>query len=72
MANIINWVVSNIGNICSAICSVILISSIIVKLTPSTKDNELLHKLISILDKFSVVKTYDDKKYIEEAKRHLE
>ena len=72
MANIINWIISNIGNICTIICSVILVSSVIVKLTPSTKDNEVLGKIINFLDNFSIAKTADDKKYIEDAKRNIQ
>lgn len=71
MANIINWIIANIGNICTIICSVILVSSLIVKLTPSTKDNEVLGKIISFLDRFSIAKTADDKKYIEDAKKNI-
>lgn len=71
MANIINWIIANIGSICTIICSVILVSSLIVKLTPSTKDNEVLGKIISFLDKFSIAKTADDKKYIDDAKKNI-
>ncbi len=71
MTDIINWIRDNIGNICTIICSVILVSSVIVKITPSTKDNEVLGKIINFLDKFSVAKTADDKKAIENAKENL-
>ena len=59
------------GSICTIVCGVIMVSSIIVGLTPSTKDNEILGKIISFLDKFSIAKTADDRKCIEDAKRNL-
>ncbi|MBQ0070532.1 MAG: hypothetical protein KBS81_01530 [Spirochaetales bacterium] len=71
MAEIIGWVVGNVGNICTVVCGVILVASVIVKLTPSTKDNEVLGRIISILDKASIAKTADDRKCIEDAKRNL-
>lgn len=72
MAEIIGWVAGNIGSICTIVCGVILVASVIVKLTPSTKDNEILGRIISILDKVSIAKTADDRKCIEDAKRNLE
>ena len=71
MTDIINWVRDNIGNICTIICGVILVCSVIVKITPSTKDNEILSRIINFLDKFSIAKTADDKKAIENAKENL-
>ncbi|NBK22025.1 MAG: hypothetical protein EOM68_08370 [Spirochaetia bacterium] len=71
MASIINWIMANIENICTVICGIILVSSLIIKLTPSTKDNEVLNKIITFLDRFSIAKTADDKKYIEDAKRNM-
>lgn len=71
MANIISWIMDNLGNICTVLCGFIMVSSLIVKLTPSTKDNEVLGKIITVLDKFSIAKTADDKKCIEDAKRNI-
>ena len=70
MANIINWIITNLGDICTIICAFIFFCSLIVKLTPSTKDNEILSKIIGFLDKFSIAKTADDKKCIQEAKEN--
>jgi|GEM_PF-1651405 len=71
MTDVISWIAANIGNICTVACGVILVASVIVKLTPSTRDNEILGKVIAILDKVSIAKTADDKKCIEDAKRNL-
>lgn len=71
MAEIINWIITHIGDICTVVCSVILVSSIIVRLTPSTKDNEFLGKVIDFLDRFSIAQTADNRKYIEDAKRNI-
>ena len=71
MTDLINWIITHIGDICTVICSVILLCSLIVKLTPSTKDNEFLGKIISFLDRFSIAQTADNRKYIEDAKRNI-
>ena len=71
MTNVITWFSENIGTICTVICSVILVASLIVKFTPSTKDNEVLRNIIDVLDKLSIAKTADDKKAIEDAKENV-
>lgn len=71
MADMINWIINHIGDICTIICSVILVSSLIVKITPSTKDNEFLGKVINFLDRFSIAQTADNRKYIDDAKRNI-
>lgn len=71
MTNVIAWFSENIGTICTVICSVILVASLIVKFTPSTKDNEILRNIINVLDKLSIAKTADDKKAIEDAKENV-
>ena len=40
--------------------ALVALSTAIVKLTPSTKDNEILDKIIKFFDKFSTVFTKDD------------
>ncbi|MBQ3317957.1 MAG: hypothetical protein IJG69_08480 [Spirochaetales bacterium] len=72
MEDIIKWITANIGTVCTIICAFILLCSIIVKVTPTTKDEEFLGKLIKFLDHFSIAKTANDKKYIEDAKKNLE
>ena len=71
MANVINWVIAHLKDFASVGCVVILVCSLIVKLTPSVKDNEILSKIIGLLDKFSITQTADNQKYIDDAKRNL-
>jgi len=70
--DIITWIVSHIQVILSVLFGVIFVCSLIVKLTPNTKDDEVLMKIIGFLDHFSVVKTAKDKDLIERAKKNIE
>ena len=40
--------------------AVVALSTVIVKLTPTTKDNEILDKIVKFFDKFSTVFTKED------------
>jgi len=71
MSGIIEWIKANWGSIVSAVCGVILVSSIVVGLTPSTKDDGVVRKIINFLDNFSLVKTADDKELIRQAESKL-
>lgn len=70
--DIITWIVSHIQVILSVLFGVIFVCSLIVKLTPNTKDDEVLTKIIGFLDHFSVVKTAKDKDLLERAKKNIE
>jgi len=52
MGNIISWVSANWLSITTVIAYAIAIASIIVKLTPSQKDDALLTKIIAFLSKY--------------------
>ena len=52
MGNIISWVTGNWGSIATAIAYVIAIASIIVKLTPTQKDDAVLGKIIAFVGKY--------------------
>ena len=65
------WIAENWSYLLSAFFGVIVVASIIVKLTPETKDNSILKKIIDLLDNLSVAKTDSDKKLIEMAKENL-
>ena len=67
----INWIVENWAYILSAFFGVIVVASIIVKLTPNTKDDSVLGKIVGILDKLSIAKTANDKALIDMAKSYL-
>jgi len=66
-----NWIVANWPYILSGIFGLIVVASIIVKLTPTTKDDSILGKIIAFIDHFSIAKTANDKKLIEIAKENL-
>lgn len=40
--------------------ALVALSTVIVKLTPTTKDNEILEKIVKFFDKFSTVFTKED------------
>lgn len=65
------WIVGNWEYIVSVFCGVVAVASIIVKITPTTKDDSVLGKILKILDHFSIVKTANDKKLIEIAKENI-
>lgn len=50
-------IVTNIDSVFAVIGGVVSVASIIVKLTPTTKDDSVLEKVINFLDYFSVVNT---------------
>lgn len=68
----IEWIIQNLPYILSGILGVIVVASIIVKLTPNTKDNDVLGNIIGFLDKFSIAKTANDKELIRIAKENIE
>ena len=67
----INWIVANWAYILSGILGVIVVASIVVKLTPTIKDDSVLGKIVGVLDKLSIAKTANDKALIEMAKSYL-
>jgi hypothetical protein len=52
MANVIAWFGANWTNIATVIAYVIAIASIIVKLTPTTKDDTVLDRIIAFVGKY--------------------
>lgn len=69
--DIITWIISNWAYILSGFLGLIIVASIVVKLTPNEKDDAFLTGLVNFLDRFSLVKTENDKKMIEIAKEYL-
>jgi ABC-type Zn uptake system ZnuABC Zn-binding protein ZnuA len=49
---IVNWIKDNWVDIANVIAYVIAIASIIVKLTPNTKDDAVLAKIIKFISKY--------------------
>lgn len=56
----ISWIAEHWADILAIYGGIVAVCTVIVKLTPSTKDNEILDKIIKFLDKFSTVFTKDD------------
>ena len=61
----INFIKENWSYICTGLFALIVVASAIVKMTPSTKDDGVVAKIISFLDHFSIAKTKRDKELLE-------
>lgn len=59
----LNWIMEHIDDLLAIYGGLVAICTVIVKLTPSTKDDELLGKIIKVLDTFSTAfKKADEEK----------
>lgn len=56
----LNWILEHWVDLLAIYGAVVAICSTVVKLTPSTKDDNVWAKIIKILDKFSVCFTKED------------
>lgn len=65
MKDILNFIQMHYDEILAIIGGIVSIATIIVKLTPTTKDDEVLDKIIKILAKFSLVNTKSDQEKID-------
>lgn len=63
-----NWLVEHLNDIFAWIGGVVSAASIIVKLTPSTKDDGVVDKAIKFLDYFSIVQTKKNEEKLEKMK----
>ena len=68
MNEIINFLQHNYNNILAVIGGVVSTATIIVKITPTTKDDDILDKIINVLAKFSIINTKKDQEKIDNAK----
>lgn len=68
MTEIISFIQNHWDELLAIIGGVVSIASIIVKLTPTTKDDNVLNTIINFLAKFSIVNTSLDQKKIDNAK----
>lgn len=68
MSETITFIQNHYDELLAIIGGIISIATIIVKLTPTTKDDTVLDKIISILSKFSIVNTKKDQEKIDNAK----
>ena len=65
---ITSLVTSHYSELLAIIGGVVSVATIIVKLTPTTKDDEILDKVVNFLAKFSLVNTKKDKKILDDNK----
>lgn len=68
MSEVISFIQNHYDELLAIIGGVVSIATIIVRLTPSTRDNEVLEKIINFLAKFSIINTKEDQKKINNAK----
>ena len=68
MTEIISFIQNHWDELLAIIGGVVSVASIIVKLTPTTKDDNVLNTIIKILAKFSIVNTKADQQKINNAK----
>ena len=69
MLNIINFIQIHYQDILAIIGGVVSIATIIVKLTPTEKDDAVLTKIVNILSRLSLVDTRTDQKILDESKK---
>ena len=68
MSEIISFIQNHWDELLAIIGGVVSVASIIVKLTPTTKDDNVLNTVINFLAKLSIVNTSLDQKKIDNAK----
>ena len=69
MLTVLNFIVEHYDEILAIIGGIVSIATIIVKISPSKRDDEILAKIINILAKLSLINTKQDAKILEEAKK---
>ena len=62
-----SWIIEHWADLLAIYGGIVAVSTVIVRLTPSTKDNEILEKIIKFFDKFSTVFTKEDAEKIAKA-----
>ena len=65
---VLTFIQNHYDELLAIIGGVVSIATIIVRLTPTDKDNKVLEKIINFLAKFSIINTKEDQKKIDNAK----
>ncbi len=65
MTEIINFFQNHYDELLAILGGIVSIATIIVKLTPTTKDDDVLTKIVNFLDKFSLVNTKANQNIID-------
>jgi len=68
MTEVINWVKEHYQDIINIVAGMVAVASMIVKLTPSQKDDNFLAKVVAVLDYFSIFNPNGTKVVKEEKK----
>ena len=68
MNETINFIQTHWDELLAIIGGIVSVATIIVKLTPTDKDNKVLEKIINFLAKFSIINTKEDQQKIDNAK----
>ena len=68
MNETISFIQNHWDELLAIIGGIVSVASIIVKLTPTTKDDNVLNAIVNFLAKFSIVNTKEDQKKIDNAK----
>ena len=68
MNEAISFIQNHWDELLAIIGGIVSVASIIVKLTPTTKDDNVLNAIVNFLAKFSIVNTKEDQKKIDNAK----
>ena len=68
MNETISYIQNHWDDLLAIISGIVSVASIIVKLTPTTKDDNVLNAIVNFLAKFSVVNTSADQQKIDNAK----
>ena len=68
MLNVINFIQTHYQDILAIIGAIVSIATIIVKITPTEKDDAVLTKIVNMLSKLSLVNTKTDQKIIDNYK----
>ena len=68
MKEIISFIQIHWDEFLAIIGGIVSVASIIVKLTPTTKDDKILKYIIDFLAKFSIFNTKEDQEKIDNAK----
>ena len=65
---VLTFIQNHYDELLAIIGGVVSIATIIVKLTPTDKDNKVLEKIINFFSIFSIINTKEDQKKINNAK----
>lgn len=66
-----NWIIQNATDLLAIWGALVAVCSIIVKLTPSSKDDVVWQKVLKVLDLFSVVFTKEDAEKLAQAAKNI-